>query len=502
MREHPLQLKSRLQAHLPELMMGLILLQPVLDILSFWQDQAQMSNTLTLGLRFAMLAAVALAGFVLSERKRGYLILAAVLVVFALCHAAAVLQVDLQTLPQEREATGWRMLFSDFANYIRVIQIPIFTVCFITFLKKSGDKGFAAIQKSFLLVLLLIAVVEVLSVLTGTNPSTYANKDIGILGWFYFANSQSAILSIIVPVTIMAVIQKKTKTMVPQVLICVLGFAVLYFFGTRLTFAAIFATAIGLAFTLFVADRKKKKAIVLLLLCAALCLGGIFQSPMYRNQSQVAENAQAKQAYADTLVAGGTAWAESYGLEGQAYEHMRIAGAYHYYLGGLVEKYGLARVAALYDYSTDVDEFANVRQAKWNYCVLMMEDSPLLSHLFGLELGDMIYGAENYDVENDFHGIYVLYGLVGLVLLGAFFLYFLGLILWALLKNAKKYYTTEAGAWGVALVMALLHAFATAGILRRPNASFYLSVVLAVIYYLVLIRRYPAVQPMEEDASL
>ena len=114
----------------------------------------------------------------------------------------------------------------------------------------------------------------------------------------------------------------------------------------------------------------------------------------------------------------------------------------------------------------------------------------------------MIYGAENYDVENDFHGIYVLYGLVGLVLLGAFFLYFLGLILWALLKNAKKYYTTEAGAWGVALVMALLHAFATAGILRRPNASFYLSVVLAVIYYLVLIRRYPAVQPMEEDASL
>ncbi len=49
----------------------------------------------------------------------------------------------------------------------------------------------------------------------------------------------------------------------------------------------------------------------------------------------------------------------------------------------------------------------------------------------------------------------------------------------------QKNYTSEAGAWGVALVMAMLHAFATAGILRRPNASFYLSVVLAVIYYLV-----------------
>ena len=73
------------------------------------------------------------------------------------------------------------------------------------------------------------------------------------------------------------------------------------------------------------------------------------------------------------------------------------------------------------------------------FCALMMEDSPLLSHLFGLELGDLCYGAGNYDLENDFHGIYVLYGWVGLALLAAFFLYFVGLILWALLKNAKKY---------------------------------------------------------------
>ena len=155
-----------------------------------------------------------------------------------------------------------------------------------------------------------------------------------------------------------------------------------------------------------------------------------------------------------------------------------------------MEKYGLARVAERYDYSTDVSDIANVRQEKWNYCVLMMEDSPVLSHLFGLELGDMTYGTENYDVENDFHGIYVLYGLVGLALLGAFFLYFFALILWVLLKDAKKYYTVQAGAWGVALVMAMLHAFATAGILRRPNASVYLSIVLAVIYYLVRLRRY------------
>mgnify|MGYP004524933981 CR=1 FL=1 len=54
--------KQWLCAHLPQLLLGLILLQPALDILSFWQNQAGMGNGLTLLIRFAMLLIVALAG--------------------------------------------------------------------------------------------------------------------------------------------------------------------------------------------------------------------------------------------------------------------------------------------------------------------------------------------------------------------------------------------------------------------------------------------------------
>ncbi len=108
---------------------------------------------------------------------------------------------------------------------------------------------------------------------------------------------------------------------------------------------------------------------------------------MYENQSRVAENAVRKQAYIDTLVAGDEAWARDYGLTGEALERQRLVGAYHFYLGGLVEKYGISRVIDLYDGTTDVSELANVRTAKRSYCELMLEDSPLLSRLFGLELG-------------------------------------------------------------------------------------------------------------------
>ena len=51
--------------------------------------------------------------------------------------------------------------------------------------------------------------------------------------------------------------------------------------------------------------------------------------------------------------------------------------------------------------------------------------------------------------------------------------------------------TMDAGVFGMSFLIALISAYNTAGLLRRPNASFYLSVVLAVIFYLVKIREYP-----------
>ena len=73
--------------------------------------------------------------------------------------------------------------------------------------------------------------------------------------------------------------------------------------------------------------------------------------------------------------------------------------------------------------------------------------------------------------------------------------FILMLIVIALFRNVQKYFTMEAGAYGMAFLLALANAYNTAGILRRPNASFYLSVILAVIFYLTRIKQYPETQP-------
>lgn len=75
-------------------------------------------------------------------------------------------------------------------------------------------------------------------------------------------------------------------------------------------------------------------------------------------------------------------------------------------------------------------------------------------------------------------------------MLAAFLLYFVALIVQALLKNAKRYFTIEAAGYGIALLMCLAHCYNTAGVLRRPNASVYLSAILAAVYYLVRLRKY------------
>ena len=167
---------------------------------------------------------------------------------------------------------------------------------------------------------------------------------------------------------------------------------------------------------------------------------------------------------------------------------------YNFYAKELCNRFGTERVMERYHYTRDIPTITATRMVKINFCEMLMEELPGLSRWFGIELSRMTYNGFNYDAENDFHGIYFLYGSVGLTMMIAFLAYFVYLIIRALLRDFKRVFTLEAGAFGMAFLLAIVYAYHTAGLLRRPNASFYLSVILAYIYYLVQLRRNEAVQ--------
>ena len=466
------------KAYLPLFLLVLFIIQPVMDVLSYWLTECGVSNTVSLLLRFFVLFGTGALGFVLSRHKKIYLLFGGIVLIFAVLHGWACMSAGYE---------GWQNPVYDLTNYIRVVQIPLFTMCFITFLRETGEEGYQTIERGFVINFGLIVLVEILSTVTGTDPHTYANKQIGVLGWFYFANSQSAILSAMVPVILIKALRsKKLSVFVGSTAVC---FGVLYAFATRLSYLAIFICAIGLILVMLLSRKVKKRAVAVLLIGAVVCGVGFPVSPMYKNQAAHMKIVQQKQLQADAMIE-----------EQEKLHHTTVEKSpetcllpvYEEHLGGLVDRFGASRVMQAYDYTSDAERLSGWREMKLIYCRFLMEDAGKSAMLFGLDLSDMTWKNENYDVENDLHGIYYLYGIVGLALFVVFLLYFAVLILRALLQDFKKYMTWEAGAFGVSLCLLLLHVYCTAGVLRRPNASFYLSVVLAVIYYLVKIRTYPA----------
>jgi len=478
-------LRERLTAWLPRIMFFLCLLHPVLDVISFWQDELEMSNVLTTVLRFAVLAGVMLLGFFLSQRKWCYVGLAGILVLLTAGHIAACMQ------------WGFTALMADLANMLRIYQLPMMTLAFVTFVRCNQD-CMEQLRKGFLWCLLICAAVEVVSVLTGTNPYTYENKSLGILGWFYFANSQSAILSMLVPVALAYTAEKRPGKILPMLLVTMIGLGVLYFFATRLAYVAMVAAGFGLAVCLMLLWKVKglsvKQPVAVLLICTVIGLAGYWVSPMYQNNVLVEQNKVLKQADIDEKVAADEAAAREQGLEGTELAEARLVSAYEEYLAGPTGAFGISRVAALYNYSTDADKVADDRLERLNFCKLLLEDQSGLSFWFGMEREDMSHDGITYDVENDFHGIFYLCGAVGLALMILFLGGFLVRILLALLRDFKGTFTLKAAGCGIALCCALAHAYFTAGVLRRPNVTFYLAVLLAAAYGMT-------VKKMENEVS-
>jgi hypothetical protein len=173
---------------------------------------------------------------------------------------------------------------------------------------------------------------------------------------------------------------------------------------------------------------------------------------------------------------------------------------YRGYLSGMVQHFGYDRVMEKYDYTLDAAILGDWRIEKLSFCELLMEDGSVMQHLFGLNLLDMREFVKNgvkneetgkwedgyqiFDVENDFHGIYFLLGIVGLALMLVFLLYFGVRALLRVIRDFRTYFTVDMIAFGGAYVFSLMHAYFTVSVLRRNNASVYLGLVLACLWYL------------------
>lgn len=471
---------------LPLLAFLLFALQIPMDVLSFWMGKMGMSNLITLALRMGMLGVTLLAGFLATRNKKVWWITAGVLGMITVGHLWAVYDY------------GCASIFTDVTNLIRVVQMPLLAICLICFIKEN-ERCYDAMKWGLAVCLWLTFVVQILAVVTGTEPHTYKDGT-GYIGWFNNTNSQSSNLSMLAPITIALALKKWSMKgwQFWATLIC--SAVSMFFLSTRLAYLGLVVTMAGLGVSLLILNWKDWKRALVFFLIAVLFLGLIPVSPMVTHQNAyesvqvnrqegIDESMKETEPPAEEGTTEATEPPTEEELLAQKIEKLRWI--YEFYIPDFVEIFGLERTMEMFNYTSNIYELTMLRPKKLKFAQMLMDDSPFSAQLFGVELSRFTVGNNIYDVENDLHGIYYLYGLVGLVAMVAFLLYFIGLIVWAVLKKFTRYFTWDAAGWGIAFVLVLPHIYCTAGVLRRPSASIYLSAALAAIYYLVKLKRYP-----------
>lgn len=457
-----IQILLKRETLLAKFVFVLLIVQPVLDIVSFFVAESSYNIYTTL-LRMLIFGVVTIYAFLISERKKPYFIMAGILILFFVFHMIACI------------SEGYVSVYEDITMYIRTIQFPVYVLAFITFFRQAKSLK-EEIGKAFFINYIIISASILLSYAVGMPEFTY-DSGYGVKGWFYTGNAQSCILSVMAPLALCYAYRQKKKWLFALTLF--LEFGNLYFFGTRVAYYSIYI--VGVAFIVFLAWNKEKRYFAYVLVASAMlfCAIGYKVSPCYLQQYAAdASYGEWKDEIEEILE--DTEKNEDK-KEPAQYDMAYYKEIYNLYCDKLVERFGLVKVVEKYNYSVEVSDIISNRELKVNYSSLVMDEKNLLTRLFGFEYMNYIYDGDVYDPENDFPAIYFSCGYVGLGMYLAFILYFVIVAAKSVIEDKWKI-TLEKGMVGTALVLMIATAQLSGNVLRRPNVSIYLSVMIAYIF--------------------
>ena len=455
----------------------LIAVQPVLDALAYW---TQNSTATAAGyIRLLIMVILPLYLLITLKKKRGFILSMAVIGLFCVLHVLNGLRV------------GYINMFFDVAYLARVIQTPVLAVCFLYFIKdeKTKEQAMKGIMTAAIITLVLLIVAFV----TGTWNSTYGGG-VGLSGWVIDDNRcANSILMVTFSVFAVGAAACSRKKPV-NVLIPILTALVLLLNGTKACYLGMFAIMAGYgAFMLLrrviTGERVKK---LFLLTLALIIVAGVVVYPITPRAK--VDNAQAASALKSQNELNLKLQELGYDVNAMTLEEKladpvlrELFEDYYYRMIGYVipdmfERFGAEKVLIKYNMTTSVGRLIDVRVMKTTYASLIWDECDTLTKLVGFEATD-VCGNSHYDMENDWPALFYYYGYVGFGLYVAFILYFVFLILRRLIQDFKGSLTMENFALLLCLVLQLGLAQFSGAVLRRPNVSFYLALVLALIYY-------------------
>ena len=455
----------------------LIAAQPVLDVIAYWNQNSV--ATAAGYIRLAIMLALPLYLLLTLKKKKGFVISMLSIGLFCALHVLNGFR------------TGYISLFFDLAYLAKIAQMPVLAVCFIFLIRDEGTKR-QAVNGVLAAAAIMFAAI-ILALATGTWNSTYGGG-IGLSGWVIDDNRcANSILLVTMAVFSVGFAAQSGKRWV-NVLLPAVVTAMLIANGTKACYAGLFAVLLGYGvFALLrrpICGERVKKLFVLALALLALISAAVYPvSPRARVDAAQAASASRNQDELDERLTALGYDVGAMSLEEKLNDPVlrEIFEEYYYKMIGYVipdmfERFGMEKVLVKYNMSTSAQRLGDVRVMKTSYASLIWDEQDFMTKLVGFEITDAC-GDGRYDMENDWPALFYYCGYLGFGLYALFILYFFFLIIKRLIIDFKGSFTTENFMLLLCLILQLGLAQFSGAILRRPNVSVYLSLVLALIYY-------------------
>ena len=446
----------------------IITILPLLDIFNYFFITSKANMVLTVA-RFLIMPAVFLISFLKSESKKKYYIYLSVVFIYTLCHCISCY------------ISGYINIIEDLENMLRILYLPTLLFSFSDTLKTARDEQNVRAGLSFAFAIIILSII--ISFLTGDVVYTY-DQNIGINGWFYNKNTQSLI--VVMLSYICAMYSLKGKLYYP--LIIIIG-SYLFLNGTKTSYAALIILLLMLSFyCIFELKNIKKTAFTVGILVISLVL--FDYTPMMRklniyNYAQNEKNISQKELIDIIDIEKKEDIEEK---EAEKVKKNKIQ-AYillykEYDLGSLINKFGIKNVLKKYNYSTDAFDLSNVRKKKKITASLIYDEEAIYSHFFGFEFTKIknLESDESLDLETDLSAIFYYTGYIGFALYIAFLCYYLISIFKSFINNPILIIKGEYTVWIITVMLMLSTTELTGALLRRPNASIYFVILIAIAY--------------------
>ena len=428
----------------------------MLDILAYFQEGSSFSIAgyvrlvYTIGIPLYTL-------IVLKDKKKFFAIMCAI-VGFCALHIANGFRV------------GYIDMFADIKYMLLVLHMPILLICFIYLLSKN--EIIEQSVKGLKINCIIITFVFFLTYILKSGSYTYDDYNLGWTGWYLIPNAQSIIMVGILPFIVYFLI-KYFKKAFPIPMLAVIFMYIAN--GTRSAYYSVLLV-LGVFFCFIIAKyfvRNEKRfpiyIPIMLLVMIVLSVGAYNYSPrdvLDSNDEYAREQEQAKLEEE---------------LKNESEEEKKDS--YIRYINEeLLDRFGQERVLEAYGDNLTSYTFADMRLKKRIYAQLVWEECDFMTRMVGFEYAQMQHNGENFDLENDLPAILYYYGYIGAIAYACLVGYFVLRLLMTLIKKFKESFNlfnfTILLSWALQLGMAAYTGYS----LRRPNVSFYLVVVMLLLY--------------------